>query len=315
MDTCRGQRNDEAESGQRRVRKRSRSLLCPTRLSTSRKIKDILHHVQPLPDEARAPILHYRQTGTAIWSSLAYIEGAFAQGNRYPAVANSHLSRLYGMALVNLVENFERLLKEMACECVDRMANFVVDDRFNAFKIHGSGLASHFGTGTLGKSLCESATWLDCEEINDRFRKLLSDPFQAGGQFYLFPKQHQQPAAEAWRYEPMSVVWQLRHTAVHNVGVITQSDGVKLRLLAREAVAAPRLLAPTRDDIRYLKRFLDETAASCNTRICERLTQLLTTLHIGTPGLFVPQETANRVAESFRIEVQIAGAVGVVPAD
>ena len=163
------------------------------------------------------------------------------------------------MALISLVENFERLLKELASECVDCLADFIVDDRFNAFKIQGSGLASHFGTGTLGKSLCESSTWLDCEEINDRFRKLLSDPFQTGGNyFYLFPKQNQQPAAEVWRYEPMSVVWQLRHSAVHNVGVITQSDGVKLRLLAREAVHAPRLLAPTRDDIRYLKRFLDE---------------------------------------------------------
>ncbi len=28
-----------------------------------RKIRDILQHVQPLPDEARAPILHYRRTG------------------------------------------------------------------------------------------------------------------------------------------------------------------------------------------------------------------------------------------------------------
>src|SRR5437763_834935 len=178
-------------------------------IDLTRKIKDILHHVEPLPDEARAPILHYRQTGAAIWSSLAYIEGAFDQGNRYPTVVNRHLSRLYGMALVNLVENFERFLKEMASECVDCLANFIVDDRFNAFKVQGSGLASHFGTGTLGRSLCESATWLQCEEVNDRFRKLLSEPFQPGN-FYLFPKS-QQPVAEQWRYEPMSVVWQLRH--------------------------------------------------------------------------------------------------------
>jgi len=79
------------------------------------------------------------------------------------------------MALVNLVQTFERFLKEIAAECVDCLANFIVDDRFNAFKIQGSGLASHFGSGTLGKSLCESSTWLDCEEVNDRFRKLLAD--------------------------------------------------------------------------------------------------------------------------------------------
>jgi hypothetical protein len=83
-----------------------------------------------------------------------------------------HLRRLYGMALVSLVESFERFLKEVAAECVDCLAPFVVDDRFNVFAIQGSGLASHFGTGTLGKSLCESSTWLDCEEISKRFRKL-----------------------------------------------------------------------------------------------------------------------------------------------
>jgi hypothetical protein len=285
-------------------------------IDLTRKIKDILHHVQPLPDEAHAPILHYRLTGGEIWAPLAYIEGALEQGNRYQAVVGRHLNRLYGMALVSLVENFERFLKEMASECVDCLADFIVDDRFNAFKIQGSGLASHFGTGTLGKSLCESATWLDCEEINDRFRKLLSDPFQTGGQFfYLFPKQNQQPVAEVWRYELMSVVWQLRHTAVHNVGVITQSDGVKLRLLSREVVDAPRLLAPTRNDVRYLKRFLDETATSCNSRVCARLADLLTTHHTATPEIFVPQEIANRVSAAFRVAASVAGALGVMTPD
>src|SRR5207245_3221 len=99
-------------------------------------------------------------------------------------------------------------------------------------------------------SLCESSVWLDCEEINKRFRRLLSDPFQVGGpSFDLFPKQNQQPEAEQWRFEPLNVVWQIRHSAVHNVGIITQSDGVKLRLLVKEAVSAPRILAPTRSDL------------------------------------------------------------------
>jgi hypothetical protein len=114
------------------------------------------------------------------------------------------------------------------------------------FKVQGSALASHFGTGTLGKSLCESATWLDCEEINERFRKLLADPFQVGGpSFSLFPKQNQLLAGQQSRFDLMNLVWQIRHTAVHNVGVITQSDAVKLRLWAKEPVVAPRLLAPT----------------------------------------------------------------------
>jgi hypothetical protein len=285
-------------------------------IDLARKLKDILRHVQPLPDEAKAPILHYRRTGADIWGSLAYVEKALEHGNRYRAVVDRHLGRLYGMALVLFVETFERFLKEVAAESVDCLAAFVVDDRFNVFTIQGSGLASHFGTGTLGKSLCESATWLDCEEINKRFRRLLADPFQVGGQsFDLFPKQGQQPAADQWRFEPMNLVWQIRHTAVHNVGVITQSDGVRLRLWAKEPVAAPRTLAPTRNDIRYLKRFLDETAEVCNRRIGERLAQLLTTIHHPTPALFVPQVMADRLASIFRLPLPVSGADGVVPAD
>src|SRR5262249_15338453 len=70
---------------------------------------------------------------------------------------------MYGMALVNFVENFERFLKELAAECVDCLAPFVAEDRFNVFEIQATALASHFATDTIGKSLCESATWLDCE--------------------------------------------------------------------------------------------------------------------------------------------------------
>ena len=59
-------------------------------------------------------------------------------------------------------------------------ARFVLDDRFNAFRVQGSALAAHFGTDTLGRSLCESATWLDCDEVNERFRRLLATPFESG---------------------------------------------------------------------------------------------------------------------------------------
>ncbi len=90
------------------------------------------------------------------------------------------------MILVNLVETFERYLKEVAAACVDHLARYVLDDRFNAFRIQGSALAAHFGTDTLGRSLCESATWLDCDEVNERFRRLLSRRFESGD-FFLFP--------------------------------------------------------------------------------------------------------------------------------
>jgi hypothetical protein len=283
------------------------------RIDLARKIKDILGHVRPLPPEASVPLRHYTRTTTDTWATLEYVEKNFGLLNLSPAAAARHLGRLYGMALVNLVQSFERFLKEAAAGCVDCLAECILDDRFNVFKVQGSGLASHFGTATVGKSLCEAATWLDCEEINDRFRKLLADPFQPGGNFYLFPRQGQQPAAERWRFDALSLVWQLRHTVVHNVGVITQSDAVKMRLWAKEPVASPRVLSPTRDDLRHLKRFLDETAERCNRRIGERLAEVLTVLHHETPILFVPQEMADRITQLFGLVLTVAGATGTLP--
>ena len=101
-----------------------------------------------------------------------------AERDRYLGVVDRHLGRSHWhVCFVNLIETFERFLKEVAAECVDCLADLVVDDRFDVFnKIQGSNLASHFRAGTLGKALCESATWLDCEEINKRFRNILADP-------------------------------------------------------------------------------------------------------------------------------------------
>ena len=52
---------------------------------------------------------------------------------------------------------------------------------------------------------------------------------------------------------------------------------------------------PTREDVRHLKRFLDETADVCNDRLGKRLADLLTGLHAGDPTLFVAKEVADRV--------------------
>ena len=174
-------------------------------------------------------------------------------------------------------------------------------------------MAAHFGTETLGRSLCESAIWLDCEEVNDRFRKLLADPFQKDGRFYLFPRQGQEPASERWRIETLNIVWQLRHTVVHNVGVITQSDAIKFRLLIRAPVPSMQILSPTRDDIRYLKRFLDETAEASNRRIGTRLAEVLSTIHMGNADLFSPQEMADRVTRTFDFMLNVAGTPGTLP--
>jgi hypothetical protein len=286
----------------------------PPVIDFARKIKDILKHVEPLVDEARAPILHYRRTVADIWGMLDHVETAFGSSGIPEAVVDRHLDRLYLMAVVNLVETFERFLKEAAAVCVDHLAKLVVDDRFDGFPIQGSSLASHFGAETLGKSLCESSVWLDCSEINKRFRKLLSDPFGAtGAPFDLFPTSRQQPSDECWRFEVMTLVWQIRHTTVHNVGVITRSDAVKLSVMAKEAVTPAVILAPTRADLVFLKQFLDDTTEVFNKRIAERLAALLTTIHAQAPTLLAPADVANRLTELFDLSVTIAGVAGVVP--
>lgn len=93
---------------------------------------------------------------------------------------------------------------------------------------------------------------------------------------------------------------------VHNVGVITSSDAAKLRVLTRRTVQAPRSLAPTRDDLRFLKRFLDETAESCNARIGEALAGLLTAIDQDNPGLLDPTMVATELARAFGIPMTIS---------
>jgi hypothetical protein len=288
--------------------------MSPTPPEFARRISAILQSVELLPDEAKSPILHFRRTLSDTAGALDYMVRKIGASPRNQSIAERHLGRLNGMALVHMVETFERYLKEVAGECVDCLAELVVDAGFDIFnKIQGSNLASHFSAGTLGKALCESGTWLDCEEINRRFRSILADPFD-NGNFYVFPKTASQPPVEEiWRDDVMNLVWQLRHTSVHNVGVITQSDAVKMRVLAKAKVDAPRLLMPSRNNLLWLTLFLDDTAENCNQRIGTRLAVLLTKLHHDSPGLLQPEALANRVASIFRLPLVVAGVTGIVP--
>jgi hypothetical protein len=88
-----------------------------------------------------------------------------------------------------------------------------------------------------------------------------------------------------------------------------------LRVLSKTNVAAPRLLVPTKIDLRWLKAFLDDTAEVCNKRIGERLAELLTTIHAESGGPFDPQPMADLLAAGFRLPLVVAGATGVVPVD
>jgi hypothetical protein len=137
----------------------------PTDLA--QEIRDMIGHVVPLPPEAGAPWDHYDCSIRDVWNLLRYFERNLGRLPLQPPALHAHMARLHGMILVNLIESFERYLKEVAAVCIDSLARYVLDDRFNAFRVQGSALAAHFGTETLGRSLCESATWLDCDEVND----------------------------------------------------------------------------------------------------------------------------------------------------
>jgi hypothetical protein len=282
------------------------------RIRLGDKLRELLTHVQALPPEAATPHSHYVHSVIDIWDMYEAIEENRKTLHDSPAVTRQYLFRLRAMLLVTLVESFERYLKEVAAACIDLVAPFILDDRFDVFRVQGSAFASHFGTDSLGHALCETSTWLDTASINNRFRCLLAEPFEEG-KFILFASGRKDEIADRERHDTLELVWQLRHTVVHNVGVITQSDAVAFRLMVKREVHSPRLLVPTREDLRYLKRFLDETAKTCNEKVGKRLAEVLTTIHGDDPTLFVPQAMADRVANIFGFVLVVAGATGVLP--
>lgn len=276
-------------------------------------IRDILLHGMSLPPEADCPIRHFELTAGDIAGTLDYFRRKTELSSSYTQVAERHLGRLRQMALVSLIETLERLLKELAAVCVDVLAPVTADDRFDAFRVSGSAIAGHFGTDTLGRALCETGTWLDCKTINDRFRELLSDPFPGSQPLPAFQLFRLHPADERGRYDTLQLVWQLRHTIVHNVGVVTQSDAVKLRVLSKRAIDPLRIVVPTRDDIRHLHRFLKETAERCNQRIAERLAVILSRIHAENPILFDAAERATYLAAQLRETITVAGTTVTPP--
>jgi hypothetical protein len=73
------------------------------------------------------------------------------------------------------------------------------------------------------------------------------------------------------------------------------------------------MLVPTRDDLWYLKNFLDDTTEVSNRRIAVRLAELLTTIHSQAPTLLDPTDRANRVTDLFQFPVTVAGVTGMLP--
>ena len=151
-----------------------------------------------------------------------------------------------------------------------------------------------------------------CFSLLDRSLNLQSepaviDPFETGS-FYVFPSGgSQQPEAERFRYELITAVFQLRHTLVHNLGVLTESDTTKLRHMLRTPLNGSQVLAPSSSNVRQIKRFLDETAQKVNERIAIRLAALLTKMHNENALIFDPAAKAQTLANSFSITTSVCG--------
>jgi len=279
----------------------------------ARAIQAIPTHTDELPQESRSPIGHFKHTTAELVGMLKFLARKAAVGR--PRTAEGYLGRVRQMALVSLVESLERFFKEVAAVCVDALAPVTADDRFDKMTVSGTSLVGHYRTQTLGSALCETQVLTDCGEINKRFKGVLAPLAPAPGKKGVteFKLLEEDSPDYRVRYSTLQLVWQLRHTVVHNVGVVTQSDAVKLRVLAKRPVAAARLLVPTEDDIRKLVRFLEQVADFCNRRVCDQLADVLTQVHGSDPTLIDPAERARYLADTFRVPVTVAGSAAAPP--
>lgn len=275
------------------------------------RVRAVLQHTSPLLPEAHSPIQHFERSANVGLSLIRYIDGQIDPETVYPAVYHRHLGHLRRMVLAELIESFERFLKELATVCADQLAPFTLDDRFDEFAPKRSEQIAAFVTaGSVGRALCESDTWLNNDTINRRFRSLLKAPFGADWTF-LFPGPGQGTTSEIQRASTMAILWQIRHDLAHNLGVMTHSDSMKLRMLVGGPVPADCRLSPTTEDLRYVKRFLSETATDVNQRVGMRLAMLLGGFYLADPTLFEAQSKANEVAQRFAFTLTIGGHDGV----
>lgn len=118
----------------------------------NRKIEEIVQHTSPLPPESTRPILHFERTAASSNDLLRYLDEHLASTGVSGSVYADHMSHLRRMALVSLVEAFERFLKELAAVCIDALVRHVGDDRFDEFSAKGGQLAFHLAAGTIGKA-------------------------------------------------------------------------------------------------------------------------------------------------------------------
>jgi len=274
------------------------------------KVRAVLQHTCPLLPEAHSPIQHFERSANVGLSLIKYIDDHIDPESVYPTSYDRHLGHLRRMVLAELIESFERFLKEMATVCVDQLAPYTLDDRFDEFSPKRTEQVAAFVTASsIGRALCESDTWINNDTINKRFRSLLKAPFGDDWGF-LFPGPNQGNDNQLKeRAATLAILWQIRHNLAHNLGVITHSDSMKLRMLIGGPVQADRRLSPTTEDLRYVKRFLSETATDVNQRVGARLAVLLDVFHAADAALYDAQTKATEISQRFAFPLTIGGHV------
>lgn len=279
-------------------------------IDLNQKVRELIQHTQSDVADNTAPIRNFDRRANASLALIKYVDDHISSQSVYEAVYGRHLGLLHRMVLVSLVESFERFLKELAIVCVDAIAGYTIDNRFDQFTASAGLLAVQFNAGSVGRALCESDTWLSNHGINERFRQILKPHFEEQPWENLFPNSRQPPDTERERASTLAILWQLRHNITHNTGLLTDADARRLTLMVREQVDSGELINPDLRDLRYVKRFLVETADHTNNRVGTRLAALLSELHADDPHLFDPQEKADAVSVSFQHSLTVAGAVG-----
>ena len=115
------------------------------------------------------------------------------------------------------------------------------------------------------------------------------------------------------KQEILSVLWQLRHSIVHNFGVVTQSDAVKLSRLCKRQINGDVQLDIRRTDFWYVKLFIMEFAEAANSKVHTELQNVLTN-HFMTSSDDADKLTkAQEVANLFGITTNVGGQTGTPP--
>jgi hypothetical protein len=267
------------------------------------RLKRLPTQLDPLPAQASLPLPHLMLGLDEAWGLHEYVRGNVERKGRHKAVAERNQRRLRTLVFISMVEAFERFIKELAAVCVDALASKVVDDRLKTLSIDARSLAAHFEAGSLGRALTEGSTWLETDQINGRFRKLLAEPREEG-KFYLFPRKKE---PDVWRGDTLDLVFQLRHAVVHNAGVVTAFDAQKLAALIAASVPAGGRLTLERGDLWYLVSVLRDTGGWANERVADEVAKVMTTIHQSAPTSFDAAAVATELAAKFGRRITISG--------